>query len=64
MVNKQQQIAPKVENMPDIDSALRKIDELTAIVKKTEQLVTDLKKKKLQQLQSFTESSPSLVAEQ
>jgi predicted Rossmann-fold nucleotide-binding protein len=59
-VNLDEQIEPKVENMPDIDSALEKIDELSAIVKKTEQLVTDLKKKKLQQLQSFTKSSTSL----
>jgi len=60
MVSLDEQIVPKVENIPDIDSALEKIDELSAIVKKTEQLVTDLKKKKLQQLQSFTEASPSM----
>ena len=36
------------ENIPDIEEALNKIDKLSAIIKKTEQLVTDLKKKKLQ----------------
>ena len=44
----------------DIDSALKKVDELSAIIKKTEQLISDLNKKKLKQLQNFTKISTSI----